>query len=359
LVKDLTSDERQIIEFLKALSAKPKILILDEITASLDARQVERVFAIARSLKESGHGVVMITHRLAEIFELSDRIVVLRNGSIVGKLETNRTKSENLVHLMVGDAVDAASTYYERTEGRTIDTPVLEAEVLVWKGLPPVRFTLRRGEVVGLGGLQGHGQREVLLSLFGLRNDAERVLVRGRRVRLRNSRDALKCGIALVPGDRNREGNIGPHSILDNVLLTTWREFRWGPFLRVEAARRAAGKLMKRLKLKAASLDDPVSSLSGGNAQKVVIGKWLMGSPGILLLDDPTKGIDVNAKKEFYALLMELKLQGVAVLFFSSDDDELTTLCDRVLVMYEGQIVSELSHTQLCRETLVAATVRG
>jgi ribose transport system ATP-binding protein len=116
---------------------------------------------------------------------------------------------------------------------------------------------------------------------------------------------------------------------------------------------------MKRLKLKAASLDDPVSSLSGGNAQKVVIGKWLMGSPGILLLDDPTKGIDVNAKKEFYALLMELKLQGVAVLFFSSDDDELTTLCDRVLVMYEGQIVSELSHTQLCRETLVAATVRG
>jgi ribose transport system ATP-binding protein len=358
-VKDLTSDERQIVEFLKALSAKPKVLILDEITASLDARQVERVFGIARSLKESGHGVVMITHRLSEVFELSDRTVVLRNGSIVGKLETNRTKSEDLVHLMVGDAVDAATTYYKRTSGGSADVPVLEAEVSVRSEIRPIHFTLHRGEVLGLGGLQGHGQREVLLSLFGLRNHTRRILVHGNSVRLRDSRDAVSSGIALVPGDRNREGNIAAHSILDNALLTTWREFRFGPFLRVGAARLAVDRLMKRLKLKARSLDDPVSSLSGGNAQKVVIGKWLMGSPSILLLDDPTKGIDVNAKKEFYALLMELKLQGLAVLFFSSDDDELTTLCDRVLVMYEGQIACELAHAQLSRETLVAATVQG
>ena len=360
LVKKLSPDERQIVEFLKALSAKPKVLILDEVTASLDARQVEKVFEIARSLKKCGVSVVMITHRLAEVFQLCDRTVVLRNGSIVGNRDTKSAKPEDLVQLMVGDAVEMAASFYRQTSGGNPSAPpVLEAEIVVWSKLPAVRFTLHAGEVLGLGGLQGHGQREVLLSLFGLRKQSARVEVGAKSVRLRSVGDAVGAGIALVPGDRNKEGNIGAHSILDNALLSTWRKFRLGPFLRVDAARQAADALMKRLRLKAGSLDDPVSSLSGGNAQKVVIGKWLMATPKILLLDDPTKGVDVNAKKEFYSLLMELRAQGLAVLFFSSDDDELTTLCDRVLVMYEGQIRSELTHAQLNRESLIAAAIQA
>jgi ribose transport system ATP-binding protein len=360
LVKKLTPDERQIIEFLKAFSAKPKVLILDEVTASLDARQVEKVFELARSLKASGLSVVMITHRLAEIFQLCDRAVVLRNGSIVGNRDTKSAKSDDLVHLMVGDAVEMAASFYQQTSNANNSAmPVLEAEVAVWDKLPPIRFTLHAGEVLGLGGLQGHGQREVLLSVFGLRGQTARLQLGERSVRLRHVGDAVAAGIALVPGDRNREGNIAVHSILDNALLTTWQKFRFGPFLRVDAARQAADALMKRLRLKAGSLEDPVSSLSGGNAQKVVIGKWLMAAPKILLLDDPTKGVDVNAKKEFYSLLMELRAQGLAVLFFSSDDDELTTLCDRVLVMYEGQVSSELTHAQLDRKRLMAAAIRG
>lgn len=359
LAGELSPDERQLVEILKAVSLAPRILVLDEATASLDARQVERLFALVGEWKRGGMGIVIVTHRMEEVFRSADRATVLRSGEVVGEVEVSQTSREALITLISGEASKALREEAQVAHETARGTPVLELRLNQPVGkLKELELRLYEGEILGLGGLHGQGQRELLLGLFGaapLGRDTLRL--QGQPRQFRHPGDAMNAGMAYVPGDRTREGLLTVRSIFENFMLPNWKSHQAGGLLDIPRAKAAALRLAGRLQLKFGALGDDMTSLSGGNAQKVVLGKWLLRGPRILLLDDPTKGIDVGAKAEFYALLGELRAQGLSVLFHSSDDDELLSLCDRVLVMLEGRVVAELAGGSLNRAALVRASL--
>jgi ribose transport system ATP-binding protein len=352
-VADLPSDEKQIIEILKAVSFNPRLMILDEATASLDSRQVHRLFELVAKWKEEGKAIVFISHRMEEIFQIADRYCVLRNGKTVGAGDMKAITEKDLVKLMI----DKDSVFsYARAGMQTHEKPVcLEVKDLHSEVLHGVSFEVHEGELVGIGGLQGQGQRDLLLSLFGDIPYSGTIHYNGKPASFRHPRQAMRSGFALVPGDRAREGLLYIRSILENFQLPSWS--RYGLPLKIRKATQDATQMGVRLNLVMASLQEPVSSLSGGNAQKVVIGKWLMRQPRLLLLDDPTKGVDVGTKAEFYALLTKLCEEGKTILFYSSDDEELVGLCDRVLVLHDGCIHTELAGAALTKENLISASL--
>jgi ribose transport system ATP-binding protein len=355
-VADLPPDEKQIVEILKAISFDPEVIILDEATASLDSRQVQRLFELVETWKKAGKAIIFVSHRMEEIFRIADKYTVLRNGFTVGSGEINDVTENDLVKLMV-DKESVLGFTRETYDEETINKkPIcLEVNDLKTDILDGVSFKVREGELLGLGGLQGQGQRDLLLALFGDIPFKGRVRFFDESVHFRHPRQAMKKGLALVPGDRNREGLLYIRSILENLLLPSWRKY--GLPLKMKKSISDANQVAASLNLKMAGLQEPVSSLSGGNAQKVVIGKWLMRSPQLLLLDDPTKGVDVGTKGEFYTLLTKLCAEGKTILFYSSDDEELLGLCDRVLVLHDGKIRSELIGDDLNKESLVSASL--
>lgn len=349
----LPPDERQIVEILKALSFAPRLMILDEATASLDSRQVDRLFELVRTWQRGGMAIVFVSHRMEEIRRVADRATVLRNGFTVGTRQIAETTDTELVSLMI----EGMHEFERRPASASLaGAPVrLSVQDLRTTVLHGVSLELHDGELLGLGGLQGQGQSDLLMALFGAIRCTGAVTVSGQGARFRHPNDAMRRGVALVPGDRASEGLLMIRSILENLQLPSWRDY--GALVRMKTAERDAEKIADELRMVMAALDAPVSSLSGGNAQKVVIGKWLLRSPDLLLLNDPTKGVDVGAKSEFYELLTQLRDRGTAILFYSSDDDELLGLCDRVLVMHDGQVRAELSGASLNRERLVAASL--
>src|SRR5215210_1451097 len=344
-VASLPPDEKQIIEILKAVSFDPWMIILDEATASLDSRQVQRLFELVAGWKEQGKAIVFVSHRMEEIFRIADKFSVIRNGRTVGGGNIKDINEKQLIKLMIEKESVLGFLRGEAKSDEKIEKEIsLEVENLTAETLHGVSFKLRKGELLGIGGLRGQGQRDLLLSLFGDIPHSGVVKLLGSEVTFKHPREAMKQGLALVPGDRAREGLLYIRSILDNLMLPSWRQY--GLPLRVGKAKQDAARAGASLNLKMAGLDEPVSSLSGGNAQKVVIGKWLMRTPQVLLLDDPTKGVDVGTKAEFYALLTRLSSEeGKTILFYSSDDEELIGLCDRVLVVHDGMIRTELSGT--------------
>lgn len=352
LVMDLPPSERQIVEILKALSQNPRVLILDEATARLDSQGVDRLFKLVGEWKAQGMAIIFISHRMDELFRVADRAVVLRNGKTVGSTVMSETTEGELVSMMIGEAVQPQRFTSDDAQVKGV---WLRAETLKGPGLRGVSLELHDGELVGLGGLQGQGQEELLLALFGAVPFTGSVTLAGREVRFTHPREAMREGVAYVPGDRGSEGLLMIRSILENLQLPSWR--RYGLPIEQRRARADALEIGERLSLKMASLDAPVSSLSGGNAQKVVIGKWLLREPTLLLLNDPTKGVDVGSKGEFYALLDRLRGEGTAILFYSSDDEELLGLCDRVLVLQDGLITASLQGEALTRPNLVAASM--
>jgi ribose transport system ATP-binding protein len=354
LVSSLSPSDRQIVEILKALSREPRLMILDEATASLGARQVEHLFELVGEWKARGMALIFISHRMEEIFQIADRATVLRSGRTVGTADLKETSEEELVGLMIEGGV--AERHIEHPAETAGEKPVLlEAEDLRSSVLDGVSLRLREGEILGLGGLQGQGQSDLLLALFGAVPHSGTVRLAGEEVHFSHPRKAMRKGLAFVPGDRGGEGLLPIRSILENLLLPSWS--RYGAFLNMRRARNDSEDVSQGLRLKMGSLDHPVSSLSGGNAQKVVLGKWLMRDPKVLLLDDPTKGVDVGAKGEFYKILSDLRGRGVAILLHSSDDEELLGLCDRVLVMRDGMVRRELSGGDLNKSALVSASV--
>jgi ribose transport system ATP-binding protein len=354
LVSDLSPSDRQIVEILKALSREPRVMILDEATASLGARQVRRLFELVGEWKARGMALIFISHRMEEIFQIADRATVLRSGRTVGAADVTETSEEELVGLMIEGGV--AERHIEHpAESAGEKTALLESEDLRSAVLNGVSLQLWEGEILGLGGLQGQGQSDLLLALFGAVPYSGTVLLAGEEVHFSHPRKAMRKGLAFVPGDRGGEGLLPIRSILENLLLPSWS--RYGTLLNMRRARNDSEEVSQGLRLKMGSLDDPVSSLSGGNAQKVVLGKWLMRDPKVLLLDDPTKGVDVGAKGEFYKILSDLRQRGVAILLHSSDDEELLGLCDRVLVMRDGAVRRELSGGDLNKSALVSASV--
>ena len=350
-VSDLLPSERQIVEILKALSQNPRVLVLDEATASLDSQQVDRLFDLIARWKAQGMAIIFISHRMDELFRVADRAVVLRNSETVGSAVMADTTEKDLVRMMIGEGAQPQRF----ASGEPRERVRLKVEGLTSAGLRGVGLELRDGELLGLGGLHGQGQEALLLALFGAVPFTGSVTLGGAVVKFAHPREAMRAGVAYVPGDRGGEGLLMIRSILENLLLPSWRAY--GLPIKQGAARAAALDVGKKLSLKMASLDAPVSSLSGGNAQKVVIGKWLLREPSLLLLNDPTKGVDVGSKGEFYALLDNLRRQGTAILFYSSDDEELLGLCDRVLVLQDGRVTASLEGESLTRSSLVAASM--
>lgn len=351
----LPPDEKQIIEILKAISLDPWMIILDEATASLDSRQVTRLFELVKQWKEQGKAIVIVSHRMEEIFRIADRYSVLRNGRTVGAGSMQGVKESNLVKLMIDKDSVFSFTRHTDQNGNGSQPVCLEVKDMQSETVHGISFAMKEGELVGIGGLRGQGQRDLLLSLFGAVPYVGEIELYGKPVKFRSPREAMKNNIALVPGDRGKEGLLSIRSILENLHLPSWAKY--GFPLRIGQARRDAEAIGTSLNLKMAGLDHPVSSLSGGNAQKVVLGKWLMRDPKILLLDDPTKGVDVGTKAEIYSLLTRLCSEGTTILFYSSDDEELIGLCDRVMVLHDGKIRTELSGPDLTKENLIAASL--
>ncbi len=343
----LRSGDRELVEVAKALATGPRLLILDEATSRLGEDVVARLFALVRSLRDGGTSTILITHRLPEICELADRAVVLRDGELVGELDRDSLDEEALSRLMVGR--ELKEFFHKRAVAAR--APVLEVEGLVAAGAPAgVSFAVRGGEIVGFAGLVGSGRSELLETIAGARRPTGgRVVVVGTPVLPGSPRAALAAGIALVPEDRHRQGLVLDASIRENVSLGGWRPVRAA---RRAPERKAAARAVERLHIKAPDAEAPVRSLSGGNQQKVVIGRCLERSPRVLLLDEPTRGIDVGAKEEIFRLVGDMLELGLAIVLVSSDLLEILGLCDRVLVMHERVVVAELPRAEATEERI-------
>ena len=353
VVDSLPPDEKQIVEILKAISRNPDVLILDEATASLDGRQVECLFNLIKEWKEQNMALVFVSHRMDEIFRIADRAVVLRNGDTVGEVSIADSSETEIVSLMVGHESGLGRT--ERATLKIADEIALEVQGLKTDVLAGVNFSIKKGELVGIGGFRGQGQTNLLHTLFGNERFDGQITLFGENMTAAHPSSAMKKGIALVPGDRATEGLLLIRSILENLHLPNWQAYGFPLKLR-KAASDAQG-ISNTLNMIMESLNAPVSSLSGGNAQKVVIGKWLLREPNLLLLDDPTKGVDVGTKAEFYNLLDRLCETGTTILFYSSDDQELIDLCPRILVMQDGFIKADLSGEDLTKANLVSTSM--
>jgi rhamnose transport system ATP-binding protein len=340
LMGDVSAAGAQLVQVARALAFDCRVLVLDEPTTSLTDAEVDRLFAILADLKRSGVTVVFVSHRLPEVFRLCDRITVLRDGRHVGTFERRQTTPDDIVRAMVG-----------RDPAERIDRPAVDPTALPRlsvRGLTRephfrrISLEVRPGEIVGIFGLVGSGRSELLETLFGLvRPDAGVIVVEGAERRFRSARDASRAGLALVPEDRQRQGLHANLTIRHNMSLAAGAQRGWGriaPGVEIESARALASTLA----LRARSLDDPPESLSGGNQQKVVVGKWLATNPRVLLLDEPTKGVDVGAKFELHNLIRARAVNGLACLVVSSDLPELLALADRILVMREGEIRGEV-----------------
>jgi ribose transport system ATP-binding protein len=356
-VESLTLSRRQMVEIAKALAREPRILILDEATSALTAADVTKIYAVLKRLRAEGLALVYISHRMHEIAELADECTVFCNGHSVASYAAGTKTDNEVVELMIGREYSAVfPPRCARVENQS--TPVLDVRGLSWLDrLNDVSLQLRAGEVIGLGGLDGQGQRELLLALFGvLRGTVGEVRIDGRPVTITGPHAAKQqaIGMALIPEDRKTEGLMLPLSIRDNLSFAALDNLsRWG-VVNTIAERAAVERIVRLLAVRCDGTGAPAGSLSGGNQQKLVIGKWLMMAPRILLLNDPTRGIDVGTKQEMYQLLRELADAGAAILFYSTDYDELVGCCDRVLVMYDGAVIRELVGDEITERALVS-----
>jgi ribose transport system ATP-binding protein len=360
LVKDLPLSRRQMVEIAKALARRPRLLILDEATSALTAADVTKVYAVLKRLRAEGLALVYISHRMHEITELADECTVFCNGRSVAHYAAGTKTDNEVVELMIGRKYDGVFPARSPRVDRAAP-PRLEARGLGWSDrLVDVSLQLHAGEVVGLGGLDGQGQRELLLALFGvLRGTSGEVRVDGRRVAITGPRVAKgrDVGMALIPEDRKTEGLMLPMSVRDNLSFAALERLsRWG-VIDPAAESEAVQRIVRLLSVRSDGVDVPAGSLSGGNQQKLVIGKWLMVAPRIILLNDPTRGIDVGTKQEVYELLRRLAAEGAAILFYSTDYDELIGCCDRVLVMVEGAIRRELAGADITERALVGSAL--
>ena len=357
LVRNLPLSRRQMIEIARALGRSPRLLILDEATSALTATDVERIYAILDRLRAEQLAIVYISHRMREIMAFADDCSIFRNGRHVDSFSRGSRSGDAIVKLMIGR--DYKEVYPDKTPHAPRRAPILEVENLHWGArLAGIDLVVRKGEIVGLGGLDGQGQRELLLALFGvLRGVDARVKIHGQQKRINSPRDAKRrsVGIALIPEDRKTEGLVLQLSVRDNISLAAISRFARGGLIRTGAEREAVKSVFRTLAIHARGVDVPVGTLSGGNQQKVVIAKWLLTDANLILLNDPTRGIDVGTKQEIYKLLRELADLGKGVLFYSTDYAELIGCCDRVVVLYEGRVVRELAGDALTEQNILSA----
>ncbi len=362
-VGNLGIGQQQLVEIAKALSQKAKILVLDEPTAALTESEVETLFTILKDLKSRGVGMIYISHKLDEVFEMSDRITVLRDGKTVGTNNAADMTKDKIISLMVGRDVgdifpesshDFGETVLEVRNINAFDTDVPDKKLV-----KDVSFSVRKGEVLGIAGLMGAGRSELLMSIFGAWNGrtSGEVFVDGNKVSITTPREAIKNGIGFVTEDRKRFGLILDQTIMDNSTLAGLKQISGNFLTNLSRETVATKKVMSSLHVKANSPITVAGTLSGGNQQKVVLGKWLLTNPKVLFLDEPTRGIDVGAKQEIYAEINKLAKEGLAIVMVSSELPEVLGLSDRVLVLHEGRLTGEFSKEEATPEkVMVAAT---
>jgi rhamnose transport system ATP-binding protein len=351
--RGLSIADQQIVEIAKALSLDARVIVMDEPTAALSLAEVARLFDVVRTLRAAGAAVLFISHRLEEVFEICQRVTVMRDGRHVLTSELAGLTADDLVRAMVGRQVDARASGERAAPGEL----VLRVEHLTREGVfTDISLDVRAGEIVALAGLVGSGRSEVARAVFGIdRYDAGRVVMRGRPLRRASPTSAMAGGIGFVPEDRRQQGLVMDMSVQQNVALASLGRLRKGGLVRSAAERAFAADWAVRLNLKYGRLIDPVYQLSGGNQQKVVLAKWLGRQPALLIVDEPTRGIDIATKAEVHRLLAQLAGDGVAILMISSELPEVLLVGDRILVMREGRLTAEFGHDEATEEKIMAA----
>ncbi len=358
IVDTLTIGRQQMVEIAKALSINARALIMDEPTSSLSQAETENLFKVIKELRDRGVSIVYISHRLGEVKELADRVTVLRDGENAGELAREEISHDAMVRLMVGRDV---SQFYQH-EAHTPGEVVLEAKGLRTPVHPghELNFSVRAGEIVGVAGLVGAGRTELLQTLFGVTPlIGGEIRIGGQRIDPRNPIEAIRAGLALAPEDRKQQGLALEMCVRENMSLPSLRRDQRMGFLNRAQEDGITAEMTRDMRIKTPSPEQIVRYLSGGNQQKVVLGKWLAMKPKLLMLDEPTRGIDVGAKQEIYGLMEKLAKQGVAILFVSSEMEEVLGMSDRTLVMHEGRITGELKREELSEEAVMQLATGG
>jgi ABC-type sugar transport system ATPase subunit len=366
-VRELRVGDQQLVEIAKALSQDAEILIMDEPTSALTDAEVARLFRVIARLRQQGVTILYISHKMDEVFVLADRITVLRDGKRVKTLSRNETNPRQVTHLMVGREIEAA---LGRDSARQVGDVVLRVRdlCLPWTGharqwrLRGIHFELRRGEILGIAGLMGAGRTELLECLFGASPEPPHgtILLEGRPVHFEHPADATHAGIALLTEDRKRLGLFAQMTVAQNITLCRLHAALSAGLLNRRRERGLAQSMIQKLAVKTPGVDAPITTLSGGNQQKAIIGRWLLTRPKILLLDDPTRGVDVGAKAELYRLMNQLCGEGLGIIVTSSELPELLTLCDRILVLCEGRLTGEFARHEATEQRIMeAATMRN
>jgi rhamnose transport system ATP-binding protein len=353
ICRGLSIADQQVVEIAKALSLNARVIVMDEPTAALSAAEVARLFEVVATLRSGGAAVLFISHRLEEVFEICQRVTVMRDGRHVMTADLDGMTGGDLIRAMVGRDMPVRTDAERRAPGEQI----LVVEHLTSEGVfTDISFGVRAGEIVALAGLVGSGRSEVARAIFGIdKYDAGSVKVSSRRLRRASPTDAMAAGIGFVPEDRRQQGLVMDMSVQQNMALASLHRLRRGGLIMAAAERKFATDWSARLRIKYGKLTDPVARLSGGNQQKVVLGKWLGRKPALLIVDEPTRGIDVGTKAEVHRLLGQLANDGVAILMISSELPEVLQVGDRVLVMREGRLTAEFGHAEATEERIITA----
>jgi inositol transport system ATP-binding protein len=362
VVRDLNVAEQQMVEIARALSMKSRLIVMDEPTSALSSSEVEKLFRIIRELKAQGLSIIFVTHRLEEVMRICDRYTVLRDGRPAGRGSIAETTVDGIIRLMVGRQVNAL---FARREKRDTGEILLSVEGLTRRGnaqdrnatvLADVSFNARRGEVLGIAGLVGAGRTEMARAVFGADPfDSGRVSVDGRQVQIGSPRDAIRCGIGLVPEDRKQQALFLALAVRINLTMASHdRVSRWGMFIDEAAERAMVEEYREKLNIRMASPEQLIAGLSGGNQQKVTLARWLALRPKVLIVDEPTRGIDVGAKVEVHNLLFEMASSGISVIAISSELPEVLAISDRIVTMREGRVTGEIKGEEANEEILMS-----
>jgi hypothetical protein len=357
-IGNLTVGKQQMVEIAKAISSKAKVIIFDEPTAALTDSEIEELFKVIRDLKKQGTGMVYISHRMDEINVISDRVIVMRDGEYVGTLITKECSKDDIIKLMVGRAIFGEP---KTASNVAKDAPVvLKCENLNrGKAVKDVSFELRKGEILGFSGLMGAGRTEVARLIFGAdKKDSGKIFINGKEVTINTPQDAVAQGIGYLSEDRKRYGLIVDKSVEENTVISSLNDFVKGFFIDKAKSKEVSQKYVESLKTKTPSVSQLVKKLSGGNQQKVVIAKWLVKNSDILIFDEPTRGIDVGAKSEIYALMERLAKEGKSIIMISSELPEVLRMSDRVIVMCEGRITGILDIAEANQEVIMQSATK-
>ncbi|SFB12188.1 ribose transport system ATP-binding protein [Lentibacillus halodurans] len=354
---DLSVGKQQMIEIARAISTNAELIVMDEPTAALTDREIESLFDVVESLRKQGVAVIYISHRMEEIFRICDQITVLRDGEYIGTENITDVDFEAIVKMMVGRELGERFPEREHTAGEVI----FEVKDLARKGLfQDINFSVKEGEILGVAGLMGAGRSEMVETIFGYaRKQNGRLYLNGQELTVKHPSDAIKAGIGFITEDRKSKGLLTDFSIGDNISLTNMKSISKNGVISAKKEHRLIAELMDRLKVKATGAAQEAKALSGGNQQKVVIAKWLGIKPKLLILDEPTRGVDVGAKKEIYSIMNELTKNGVAIIMVSSELPEILGVSDRIMVIHEGKIATILNRDEADQEKIMTAAAGG